>query len=85
MAAYGSAGVERVVDVLQEEMEVCAWLYFDDHEQMNMRLLGARRLSELDASLVDTSNLSRYAGTGPMVDHLSSAVYEGMRPIDSKL
>jgi L-lactate dehydrogenase (cytochrome) len=66
MAAYGHEGVEKVIDVLQEEIE------------MNMRLLGARSISELKPEHVITDGLKRH---GVVRDYLAEAVYEKMAPV----
>lgn len=64
MSAYGQPGVEKAIQrfvlsnpnlmvVLKDEME------------MNMRLIGARTLDELDQSFVDTRALSTHIGISP--------------------
>ncbi|TQB73043.1 hypothetical protein MPDQ_006293 [Monascus purpureus] len=45
MSAYGQAGVDKAMQLLKDEME------------MNMRLIGATKISELSPSLVDTRGL----------------------------
>jgi L-lactate dehydrogenase (cytochrome) len=63
LASYGQAGVERVLDILRDEME------------MNMRLVGVRRLSDLTPTHVDARSLGHHATDVPS-DHLADAVYE---------
>lgn len=46
-AGYGEAGVRRLVQILREEIE------------MNMALLGATKISEIDRGMVNTSRLER--------------------------
>lgn len=60
MSTYGDDGVFKAIQVLKDEMI------------MNMRLLGARNIEELDESYVDTSALNRYIPE----DKLFSGVYE---------
>lgn len=60
MSTYGDAGVSKAIQILKDEMI------------MNMRLLGARTLDELNDSFVDTSALNRHIPE----DKLFSEVYE---------
>ncbi|KAG9256479.1 FMN-dependent dehydrogenase-domain-containing protein [Emericellopsis atlantica] len=62
MSAYGQPGVDRAIQLLKDEME------------MNMRLIGCTKVSELHPELLDTRALSVHATTP--VDHLSGAVYD---------
>ncbi|OBA19576.1 hypothetical protein METBIDRAFT_46250 [Metschnikowia bicuspidata var. bicuspidata NRRL YB-4993] len=64
MSTYGDAGVERAIQILKDEMV------------MNMRLLGAPRICDLDSSFVDVSALSAAAPD----DRLFSGVYEPLQP-----
>lgn len=60
MSTYGDDGVFKAVQILKDEMI------------MNMRLLGARSIEELDSSMIDTSALDRVFPE----DRLFSQVYE---------
>ncbi|KAK0636926.1 FMN-dependent dehydrogenase-domain-containing protein [Bombardia bombarda] len=62
MSAYGLDGVDRAMQLLKDEME------------MNMRLIGATRIDELNASMVDVRSLYNH-GAVPS-DNLASAVYD---------
>ncbi|KAK3987844.1 FMN-dependent dehydrogenase-domain-containing protein [Cladorrhinum sp. PSN332] len=62
MSAYGQDGVERAMQLLKDEME------------MNMRLIGATKIGELNPSLVDARSLFNH-GTTP-VDNLANAIYD---------
>lgn len=62
MSTYGFDGVDRAMQLLKDEME------------MGMRLIGARNIAELNASMVDARSLFNHAA--PPVDTLSSAVYD---------
>jgi L-lactate dehydrogenase (cytochrome) len=45
MSAYGQAGVDRAIQLLKDEME------------MNMRLIGATKIEDLNPSLIDVRGL----------------------------
>ncbi|KAK4236922.1 FMN-dependent dehydrogenase-domain-containing protein [Achaetomium macrosporum] len=62
MSAYGQDGVDRAMQLLKDEME------------MNMRLIGARNIGELNASMVDARSLFNHGS--PPTDSLSHAVYD---------
>lgn len=62
MSAYGQEGVERAMQLLKEEME------------MNMRLIGARTIEELNEGMVDVRGLFSH-GVGP-VNFLAERVYD---------
>lgn len=64
MSSYGDAGVSRAMSLLKEELE------------MNMRLVGARTVADLDESMVDVRSLTGHA-TSPG-DSLTGQVYEPM-------
>lgn len=50
MSSYGQPGVERAMQLLKDEME------------MNMRLIGATKISELSPDFVDTRGLHLHTG-----------------------
>lgn len=60
MSTYGDDGVNKAIQILKDEMV------------MNMRLLGAPKIEDLDSSFVDTSSL----GPTNVDDKLFSSVYE---------
>ncbi|KAI5463071.1 FMN-dependent dehydrogenase-domain-containing protein [Mariannaea sp. PMI_226] len=62
MSAYGQAGVERAMQLLKDELE------------MNMRLIGCRRIEELSPDLVDVRSLFNHSAYH--ADNLSSTVYD---------
>ncbi|KAK8199845.1 FMN-dependent dehydrogenase-domain-containing protein [Phyllosticta capitalensis] len=63
MSAYGLAGVDRAMQLLKDEME------------MNMRLIGASSVDQLNPSLLDTRGLSFHSAGVPS-DTLSLNVYD---------
>ncbi|CAI6340582.1 unnamed protein product [Periconia digitata] len=63
MSAYGLPGVDRAIQLLKDEME------------MNMRLIGASKISDLNPTLVDTRGLSMHTATVPE-DTLGRNVYD---------
>ncbi|KAG9008676.1 hypothetical protein FRB90_008778 [Tulasnella sp. 427] len=65
-SAYGQEGVEKAIKILDDEFE------------MNMRLIGARNLSEVVPSMVDASSLNLHVTTVPE-DRLYRGNYEAMR------
>lgn len=62
MSAYGQDGVERAMHLLKDELE------------MNMRLLGAASISDLNPTMVDTRSL--FVHTATPADSLSHTVYD---------
>lgn len=62
MGSYGEAGVVRALQLLKDEFE------------MNMRLLGAQNLSQLDESLLDIRSLTSHQSVPQ--DALSDGVYQ---------
>lgn len=62
MSAYGFDGVDRAMRLLKDEME------------MNMRLIGATSVDQLNPSMVDVRSLYNH-GTGP-VDNLALSTYD---------
>ncbi|KAL7788962.1 FMN-dependent dehydrogenase domain-containing protein [Trichoderma ceciliae] len=63
MSTYGQAGVERVMQLLKDEME------------MNMRLIGASKVEDLHPGLLDTRSLFMHGNSTP-VDSLSQTTYD---------
>lgn len=63
MSAYGLEGVDRAMQLLRDEME------------MNMRLIGATSVDQLNPSLVDVRNLGAHV-TGVPRDNLGYKVYD---------
>ncbi|GHJ89828.1 hypothetical protein NliqN6_6230 [Naganishia liquefaciens] len=49
MSTYGTEGVERALQILKDEFE------------MNLRLIGAPTLKDIDANMVDASNISKHS------------------------
>ncbi|KAK9324888.1 FMN-dependent dehydrogenase-domain-containing protein [Lipomyces orientalis] len=62
MSTYGEPGVVRAIQLLKDELE------------MNMRLIGATKVSDLDQSFVEASSIASH--TYVPRDHLSSQVYD---------
>ena len=62
MSTYGLRGVDRAMQLLKDEME------------MNMRLIGATTVDELNPSLVDARGLFNHGSTP--ADYLAQAVYD---------
>ncbi|PPQ63026.1 hypothetical protein CVT24_005972 [Panaeolus cyanescens] len=65
-SSYGQEGVEKALQILQDEFE------------MNMRLLGARSIEELGPDLVDSSNITSHAAAVPS-DRLFEGNYETLQ------
>jgi L-lactate dehydrogenase (cytochrome) len=63
MSAYGLPGVDRAMQLLKDEME------------MNMRLIGASSVADLNPSMVDTRGLSMHTASVPS-DTLGLNVYD---------
>lgn len=63
MSAYGLPGVDRAMQLLKDEME------------MNMRLIGAAKVSDLNPTLVDARSLHLHTTTVPE-DTLGRRVYD---------
>ncbi|KKY27056.1 putative mitochondrial cytochrome [Phaeomoniella chlamydospora] len=63
MSAYGLPGVDRAMQLLKDEMT------------MNMRLIGASRVEDLNPSMIDTRGLSLHSTTVPS-DTLGLGVYD---------
>ena len=66
MSAYGLPGVDRAMQLLKDEME------------MNMRLIGAAKISDLNPGMVDTRGLSMHTASVPR-DTLSLNVYDALQ------
>ncbi|KAK9467977.1 FMN-dependent dehydrogenase-domain-containing protein [Lipomyces arxii] len=62
MSTYGESGVVRAMQLLKDELE------------MNMRLIGATNMDELDESFVEVGSLAQHSSTP--VDHLSGQAYD---------
>ncbi|KAI9243356.1 FMN-dependent dehydrogenase-domain-containing protein [Phascolomyces articulosus] len=67
MSTYGQAGVTRLIQLLQDELEMC------------MRLMGAPTVQHITRDMVDIRNLKDHFVANPM-DHLSHSAYERMVP-----
>ncbi|KAJ3074491.1 hypothetical protein HDU98_011174 [Podochytrium sp. JEL0797] len=65
MSAFGQPGVERLLDILTEELE------------MVMSLMGVTSIHEITEDLVDARNLGTHVSV--VRDHLNEGVYEPMR------
>ncbi|KAF9696962.1 hypothetical protein EKO04_004860 [Ascochyta lentis] len=63
MSAYGLPGVDHAMQLLKDEME------------MNMRLIGASKVSDLNPSMIDTRGLSMHTASVP-VDTLGLNIYD---------
>ncbi|KAJ3116506.1 hypothetical protein HDU96_009492 [Phlyctochytrium bullatum] len=69
MSAYGQQGVERLLDIVRDELV------------MTMRLMGARTIAEIQGDMVVAGSLGLHVGDGALRDHLTEAVYEPLRPV----
>jgi len=67
MSAYGQQGVERAIQCLTIS-QTGLMLVLKDELEMNMRLIGARTLDDLDESMVDTRAISTHIGS-PLQKH----------------
>ena len=64
MSAYGEAGVDRAMQLLKDEME------------MNMRLIGASSIADLNPRMVDARGLAGGHQTTVPADTLSIGAYD---------
>ncbi|KAK9326775.1 FMN-dependent dehydrogenase-domain-containing protein [Lipomyces starkeyi] len=62
MSTYGETGVVRAIQLLKDELE------------MDMRLIGATKISDLSQSFVDSSSIANHSVVPK--DHLSSQAYD---------
>ncbi|KAI9497404.1 FMN-dependent dehydrogenase-domain-containing protein [Zychaea mexicana] len=67
MACYGEKGVERLLDLYQNELEMC------------MRLMGTPTLAHIKPEMVDIRNLKDHFVANP-TDYLAKHAYERMQP-----
>lgn len=68
MSGYGQAGVERLLDVLTDELI------------MTMGLMGVPTLADLSSDMLDLRGLSTHIG--PVLrDNLADGVYDPLRPV----
>ncbi|PLN82449.1 cytochrome b2, mitochondrial precursor [Aspergillus taichungensis] len=67
MSAYGQAGVDKAMQLLKDEME------------MNMRLIGARSIAELNPSFIDTRGLTGGHSAAVPSDTLSLRAYDPLQ------
>ncbi|KAG2227703.1 hypothetical protein INT45_004745 [Circinella minor] len=67
MAGYGFKGVEKLLQLYQDELEMC------------MRLMGARTIADIKPEMVDTRNLKDHFVANP-TDYLAKNAYEKMVP-----
>lgn len=65
MSAYGLPGVDRAMQLLKDEMV------------MNMRLIGASSVGQLDPTMIDTTGLKMHT-TGVPTDTLSLKAYDSL-------
>jgi L-lactate dehydrogenase (cytochrome) len=65
MSAYGFSGVDRAMQLLKDEMV------------MNMRLIGASSVDQLDPTMIDTTGLKMHT-TGVPADTLSLKAYDSL-------
>ncbi|OLL26993.1 Cytochrome b2, mitochondrial [Neolecta irregularis DAH-3] len=71
MSAYGVEGVERAMLLLKQELE------------MNMRLIGATKISDLNPTILDLKSIGTHSVPTP-TDVLSSQEYDGLLVPKSK-
>ena len=67
MSAYGQPGVDKAMQLLKDEME------------MNMRLIGARSIAELNPSFIDTRGLTGGHSAAVPSDTLSLRAYDPLQ------
>ena len=67
MSAYGQAGVDRAMQLLKDEME------------MNMRLIGASSIADLNPSLIDVRGLTGGHHAPVPADSLSMGAYDPLQ------
>jgi len=62
MSSYGQQGVERAIQC-EPFVKRFLTIVLKDELEMNMRLIGARTIADLDESMVDTRAISTHIGT----------------------
>ncbi|KAI9255821.1 FMN-dependent dehydrogenase-domain-containing protein [Phascolomyces articulosus] len=67
MSGYGDKGVERLIELYQNELEMC------------MRLMGAPTIADIKPEMVDIRNLKDHFVSNP-TDYLAKGAYEKMIP-----
>ncbi|KAI7859890.1 hypothetical protein BDC45DRAFT_431869 [Circinella umbellata] len=67
MSGYGDKGVERLIQLYQDELEMC------------MRLMGAKTIEDITPDMVDIRNLKDHFVANP-TDYLAKHAYEKMHP-----
>lgn len=72
LAGYGQPGVERVLDILHQELVV------------TMRLMGAPTIADIKPEMVITKNLSDHFVPQP-VNHLAQAAYHPLQTPRARL
>ncbi|RUS14438.1 FMN-dependent dehydrogenase family protein [Endogone sp. FLAS-F59071] len=72
MSAYGQPGVERMIGLLKDELEMC------------MRLMGTPSLKYIKREMVDARNLKEHIAPVPS-DNTTNSVYEKTRARTAKL
>jgi L-lactate dehydrogenase (cytochrome) len=65
MSAYGQEGVERAIQCSSHRIDLT--IVLKDELEMNMRLIGARTIDDLNESMVDTRALSTHIGTSKSI------------------
>ena len=63
MSGYGQPGVEKAIDILEEELVIC------------MRLMGCTTLCQIKRQMVTTTGLNSHSGSPPQ-DSLTKENYE---------
>jgi L-lactate dehydrogenase (cytochrome) len=71
MAAYGEEGVDKVLTIFKEELE------------MHMRLMGTPTIKDMTPDMIITKNVSNHVTLAP-IDHLSAQVYSPL-PLATKI
>ncbi|KAI9497419.1 FMN-dependent dehydrogenase-domain-containing protein [Zychaea mexicana] len=67
MACYGDEGVKRLLEIYQNELEIC------------MRLMGAPTIADIKPEMVDIRNLKNHFVSSP-TDYLAQQTYEKLQP-----
>lgn len=66
MSSYGVDGVDKLVQLLKDELE------------MVMRLMGTPTIADIKPEMVDIRNIKAHAGSFPS-DHMALSTYDAMK------
>ena len=69
LGAYGEDGVQRIISLLKDELEMC------------MRLMGTPTIADINESHVLTHNVSTHVNSNSLRSNMSMSNYQPMMPV----